>query len=90
MANKEQYDLAVYFDYKLGDSVEVAKRLMSSLDANVRHVAQTLISRSDAIAASKASFLEAAKQGVHAHAYAIFRHCLPCALRSETPTRTCR
>ncbi len=63
MASKEQYDLAVYFDYKLGDSVEAARRLMSSLDANVRHVAQTLISQSDAIASSKASFLAATKQG---------------------------
>jgi ApeA N-terminal domain 1 len=63
VASKEQYDLAVYFDYKLGDSLEAAKRLMSSPDANVRHVAQTLISQSDAIVASKASYLEAANQG---------------------------
>lgn len=60
--SKGRYDLAVYFDYKLGDSLEAAKRLMSSPDANVRQVAQTLISQSEAIASSKASFLEAAKQ----------------------------
>ena len=63
VVSKEKYDLAVYFDYKLGDSLEAAKRLMSSTDANVRLVAQTLVSQSDAIAASKASFSEATKLG---------------------------
>ena len=63
LTGEEQYDhLAVYFDYKLGDSLEAAKRLMSSPDAKVRQVAQTLIRESKAIASSKASFLRAAKQ----------------------------
>ena len=51
------------FDYKLVDSLEAPKRLISSSDANVRQVAQTFISQSDAIAASKVLFLEATKQG---------------------------
>ena len=62
VASSAQHDLAVYFDYKLGDALEAARRLMSSPDANVRHVAETLIGQSQAIASSKASFLEAAKQ----------------------------
>ncbi len=63
VVSDEKYDITVYFDYKLGDSLEAAKRLMSSPDANVRRVAEALISQYEAIAASKASFLKAAKQG---------------------------
>jgi len=62
VASKDTFDLAVYFDYRLGDSLDAAKRLVSSSDANVRNVAQTLISQADAITTSKASFLQAATQ----------------------------
>jgi hypothetical protein len=61
VATQATIDLAVYFDFNLGGSLEAATRLATSPDAPVRHVAQTLISQSEAIAASKAAFSKATK-----------------------------
>lgn len=61
-ASKENYDLAVYFDYNFGESLEAARRLNSSTESSVRHVAETLIEQAEAIASSKAAFQAAAKK----------------------------
>ncbi len=62
VANPATYDMAVYFDYKFGDSLEAAKRLKSSAEKEVGYVADTLISQAKAINQSKAAFLAAAKK----------------------------
>ncbi|MBA4190804.1 MAG: hypothetical protein C0467_22690 [Planctomycetaceae bacterium] len=62
VTNPADYDMAVYFDYKFGDSLEAAKRLESATDKEVGYVADTLISQSEAITKSKAAFQAAAKQ----------------------------
>ena len=60
--SKATYDLAVYFDFNFGGSLEVAKRLEKPTDMEVGYVAQTLISQADAIAKSKAVWQAATKQ----------------------------
>jgi hypothetical protein len=51
------YDLAVYFDYKFGASLEAANRLKLSPVDEVRVVAECLIGQSKTITESKAAFL---------------------------------
>ena len=58
--NPATYDLAVYFDYKFGDSLEAAKRLEKGGEKEVGYVATTLVKQSEAIAESKAAFQAAA------------------------------
>lgn len=59
--SNDTYDLGVYFDYQFGDTLEAAKRLKTSPDKEVRYVADTLISQSEAITKSKTAFLAAVK-----------------------------
>jgi len=59
--SQEKYDLSVYFDFDMGDSLAAAQRLMVSGGKEAKNVAQTLQSQADAIAASKTAFLKATK-----------------------------
>jgi hypothetical protein len=60
--SKETYDLAVYFDYNFGASLEAANRLKASAENEVRPVAESLISQASSISRSKAAFLAAAQK----------------------------
>jgi len=60
-AGDEKYDLAVYLDFNFGNSLEAAKRLVNSIDKEVRYVAETLIAQCKAVKNSKAS-VQAATQ----------------------------
>jgi hypothetical protein len=60
-ASQKDYDLSVYFDFDLSDSLGAAQRLLESAGKEAKNVAQTLQSQADAIAASKTAFLKATK-----------------------------
>jgi len=59
---KQPLDLAPYFDHWIGDAIEAAQRLLSSETQEARNMAKCLIEQSQAIAASKESFLKEAKR----------------------------
>jgi hypothetical protein len=61
VASKENYDLAVYLDYKFGDSLEAANRLKDTPDKDIRYVAETLIRQSEAVESTKSAVLRVTK-----------------------------
>lgn len=54
------FDLAVYFDFDFGESLEAAKRLALSPNEQVRYVAEALYSQFNTVKQSKAAFMTAA------------------------------
>jgi hypothetical protein len=60
--SKANYDLAVYFDFNFGGSLEAAKRLEKVTDKEVVYVADSLIEQANSIAKSKAAWQAATKQ----------------------------
>ena len=56
VAGSGSYDLAAYFDYNFGDSLEAARKLSASVDVKICRVARVMIKQFHAIHASKASF----------------------------------
>lgn len=62
MTNDGTVDLAPWFDYWFGDTIETAQRLKDSPQIPVSHVAHVLLDQESAIIHSKESFLKEMKR----------------------------